>query len=269
MKRPVAGALRASLLVVATTLSSLSGAQAVPDKQAALGQARDSYYNLRNQGLVAFQCAVTPNWELLLQTERQQNSAGVDSAIKILNQLQFNVYMAADGTIKLTHNDLPGQNKEMMDALQQIYGGMEQMTSGFFDTWKLFMLNHPFPEVSSVYDLRAAGPDYRLTYKENTADVATTMSREFRMSSLHVITPEFDSTIEPTLTTSPKGFVLRAYEASYKSQKPEETTQLKVLIGYQDVEGLEMLQQLKMSGTYGGTPFAVELGFSNCQVTKR
>jgi hypothetical protein len=30
-----------------------------------------------------------------------------------------------------------------------------------------------------------------------------------------------------------------------------------------------MLQKLDLSGSYGGAPFAVELGFSDCKVTKK
>jgi hypothetical protein len=258
-----------SLLACCVVLASLSAAQAVANKQSVLSQARQSYYNLRNEGLVAFQCSVTPNWELLLQDERKQNPEAADAAIKVLSQLRFTASLAADDSVKLTHNDLPGQSDQMMAALKQIYGGMEQMTSGFFDTWKLFMLNSPFPEVSSEYQLEAAGPQYRLSYRENLADVVTTMDKDFAINNLKVTTAEFDSAIQPRFTSSPRGFVLSSYDASYNSQKPEEATQLKVLMAYQEVSGMQMLQKLNLSGTYGGTPFAVELTFSDCQVTKK
>ena len=94
------------------------------------------------------------------------------------------------------------------------------------------------------------------------------MSKTFAISNLKVTTAEFDSSIQPSFTTTPKGLVLSAYTASYKSQKPEETTQLKVITAYQEVSGMQMLQKLNLRGTYGGVPFAVELAFSGCQVTK-
>lgn len=247
----------------------LSSAQAVANKQAILSQARQSYYNLREQGLSSFQCSVIPNWELLLQSERKQNPDGADAAIKTFSQLQFTVSLAADNTVKLTHNDLTGQSEQMMAALKQIYGGMEQMASGFFEIWKLFMLSPPFPEVDSQYQLEAAGPEYHLSYREDLADVVTTMGRNFAISSLKITTPQYDSSIQPRFADSPKGFVLNAYDASYKSQKAEETTLLKVLIDYQEVSGLQMLQKLNLTGSYGGSPFAVELTFSDCKVTKK
>jgi len=247
----------------------LASAQAVANKQSVLSQARQSYYNLRSQGVSTFNCSVTPNWELLLQEQRKQDANRADAAIKMLSQIHFTVTLAADDSVKLTHNDLPGQTPEMTTALQQIYGGMEQMTSGFFDTWKAFMLNNPFPEVSSEYQLEAVGPQYRLSYREGDVDVATNMGRDFAISNMRITSAQFDSTIQPHFTNTPGGYLLSAYDASYQSQKPEEATQLKVRLGYQEVSGVQMLQELDLSGAYGGKPFAVELAFSDCQVGKQ
>src|ERR1700746_2397012 len=130
---------------------ALAQAQAVANKQQVLGQARNAYYNLRDEGLVDFACSVTPNWEALLAEQRKTDPDAADTAIKTLGQLQFNARLGSDGKVKLTHNELSGQSDEMNKALAQIYGGMEQMASGFFDTWSLFMLDHPFPEVTSEY----------------------------------------------------------------------------------------------------------------------
>jgi hypothetical protein len=244
-------------------------AQAVANKQALLSQARGAYYNLRTEGLASFECSVTPNWELLLKKEVEQNPEGAKSAIDTLNQLQFTLTMSPDGNVKLTHNELEGQSDQMKDALKQIYSGMEQMASGFFDTWKLFMLNPPFPEVNSEYQLVSAGSQYKLSYKDDTADVVTTMARDLAINNMKITTPQFDSTIQPSFNKTAKGFLLSGYEASYQSQKPEEATKLDVKISYNEVEGVQMLQKLDLSGSYGGVPFAVELGFSDCKVTKK
>lgn len=258
----------ALFIACCVTAPARLSAQDMANKQVILDQARQSYYNLRSEGLASFQCGVTPNWELLLAKERKQDPAAADAAIKVLNQLHFNTSLAPDGTVKVTHNDLSGQNQQMMDALKQIYSGMEQMASGFFDTWKVFMLSPPLPEANSHYSLESVGSQYRLSYKDGTADVVTTMGRDFTVTNLQVTTPEFNSSIQPAFARTPKGLRLSAYEASYQSQKPEEATQLKVSMDYQEVDGLSMLRKLNLSGTYGGSPFAVELAFSGCQVTK-
>jgi hypothetical protein len=270
MRTTIALRLYAWLLIGCCTLSApRASSQDLGNKQALLGQARQSYYNLRDRGLASFQCSTTPNWEVLLHDELKSNPDGASAAIKTLSQIRFTTSLAADNSVKLTHNDLPGQSQHMMDALRQIYGGMEQMTSGFFDTWKLFMLSPPFPEVGSQYHLEPLGSQYRLTYKDGPADVVTTMSRDFAITNLQVTTPDFNSSIQPTFTRTSQGWRLNGYEASYQSQKPEEATHLKVLMDYQDIEGLAILKNLYLSGSYGGSPFAVELAFSGCQVTKK
>lgn len=258
-----------SLLLCCGAFSTLASAQTVANKQQVMGQARGAYYNLRKEGVDAFQCSVTPNWDALLADQRKTDPAAADAAVKTLSQLQFTVSVASDNTVKLTHNDLTGQSKEMMDALKQIYGGMEQMASGFFDTWKLFVLSSPFPEVSSDYRLEAAGPQYRVSYREDTSDVVTTMGRDFAISNLQVTAAQFDSSIQPSFTKTPKGLLLNAYEASYQSPKPEEATKLKVAMDYQPVDGVQMLSKLNLTGSYGANPFAVELAFSDCKVTKK
>jgi hypothetical protein len=157
----------------------------------------------------------------------------------------------------------------MKTALAQIYGGMEQMTSGFFDTWSLFMFNTPFPATDTQFQLQPVGAIYTLHYLEGTTDVVTTMSKDFAISELNVTTSAFHSTLYPTFTRSADGFLLKGYDADYDTGKPEELTHLNVLIDYQSVNGVQMLQKLDLHGSYGGPKFSVLLGFHGCQVIKK
>jgi hypothetical protein len=258
------------VLVCGAVFSSLALAQAPPDQRSLLSQARQSYYALHNEGLTAFQCSIKPDWNAVLADQRKKEPAATDQAVATLRQLLFTVSLSKNGKVTLTHNDLTGQSQQMMAALAQIYGGMEQMTSGFFDTWTMFVLSPPFPELATEYRMEAVGPQYRLSYREQpAADIVTVMDHDFAISDLRVTTPEFFSTIQPTFTKTRKGLLLSGYEAHYQSNKAEETTNLKVRIGYQEVERVQMLSKLDLSGTYGGTPFAVILTFSDCQVTKK
>lgn len=271
MKNSSAARFYVSILLCCCALSALSSSQSVANKQSVLSQARQAYYNLRDEGLEQFECSIIPNWEALLAKERKENPEGVDAAVQTLSKLHFNAALGANGKVKLTHNELTGQSEQMMKALAQIYGGMEQMTSGFFDTWSLFMLDHPFPEVQSDYQLEAVGPAYRLSYKDGSASVVTDMGWDFSIKNLQITnsSPHFDSSIQPQFTRTPKGFLFSAYDASYKSNSADDATQLKVLIDYQVVEGLQLVKGLNLTGTYGGVPFAVELAFSDCKVTKK
>ncbi len=94
------------------------------------------------------------------------------------------------------------------------------------------------------------------------------MDKDLAIGDLRVRTTEFDSSIQPSFTRTPKGWLMSSYNASYKSQKPEEDTLLNIAMQYQEINGLQMLRTLDLRGTYGGNPFGVELTFSDCQVTK-
>lgn len=235
-----------------------------------LSKARTAYYSLSDEGLAEFSCSVTPDWSALLAAERKDDPAGADRAVQTLNQLRFNAAYGQDGNVHITHNTIAGQNQKMVDAMNQIFSGMEQMTSGFFDTWKLFMISPPFPAVESEYQLDNSGTQYRLSYTEGSnTRVVTTMDPDFSINQLKVTTPEFNSAIWPKFTRTAKGFMFTSYEATYFGSKPGETTQLKVAIGYQEVSGLQLVRSLDLQGSYGGSPFSVQLTFSDCTVKKR
>jgi hypothetical protein len=259
---------KAAVVSLVLLLATAVVAQSTEDRQM-LAQARQAYYSLRTQGVSSFQCEIVPDWNLLLQDQRQADPAAADAAIKILNQLHFILHFGAGGKSSITHNELSGQTPEMNKALAQIYGGMEQMTSGFFDTWSLFMFNDPFPAVDNQFQLTPVGQLYTLHYLEGTADIVTVMSKDFAISQLAVASPTFHSTMHPIFSKSGSGFLLSGYDADYDSGKPEELTHLNVLLDYQLASGVQMLQKLDLRGSYGGGKFAVVLSFQGCQVTRK
>ena len=249
-------------------VSSICSAQTVANKQQVIRQARAAYYNLTQEGLQQFQCNVTPNWRAVLAEQVAQDPKKAGETIEILDQIHFSVRVTQDKA-ELKHNDISAQHPEMAQAFKQIVDGMEQMTSGFFDTWKLFMFSPPFPEVEKEYQLESVGGQYRLSYNDDSTKVVTTMGRDLAIRNMQITTAQFDSNIQPGFTSSPKGFLFTSYEATYNSGKAEEATKLKVQIGYQEVDGLQVLKQLDLSGSYGSAPFAVQLAFSDCTVTKK
>ena len=258
-----------ALFMCAAMLGAHVGAAGAADKRAVVRQARQSYYSLHALGFESFECAIRPNWNLLLAGQRKAEPQQTNTALKTLERLRFTIDLNPDGSVKFSHNELPGQNREMKDALQQIFDGMEQTMSGFFDTWKLFVLDSPFPEPDADFQLQDMGALYRITYRDGSADVTTTMTKDFAIADLNVASPEFVSSIRPHFTKLPDGWLLNAYEASYRSDKPEEATELKVAVRYGPVNGLQTIEKLNLSGTYGATAFDIELAFADCTLTKK
>jgi hypothetical protein len=238
------------------------------DKKEILKQARQSYYSLKDQKLAEFQCTLVPNWRLLL-TEQKLASADVDRGVLLLDKIHFSVSVATSGEAKVTHNDVAVENKQVAEGLSQVYTGMEQMTTGFFQTWSVFTMSPALPEIGGDYQLEKTGTEYRLAYKDGTADVVTLLDRDFAMSSLKTTTPEFDSTIKPQFKKTAQGLLMTSYQATYKGKSTTDTTELEVGIDYQPVDKLQLPQKLVLKGTYGGSPFHVEVTFSSCHATLR
>jgi hypothetical protein len=236
------------------------------DKKAILKQARQSYYSLKSEGLAEFGCTLEPNWDALLAGLKKTDPTAAAAAVRKLNQLHFQMTFVPGSDAKLTHNELSAENATMADGLKQVYSGMEQMTVGFFQTWTAFVLSPSFPEPESDYQLEDLGTTYRLTYKEGAAtDVVTTMGKDLVISSLKVNTKEFQSTIWPQFTRTPKGFLLSGYQATYAGATPAETTELHIVIDYQLAGGFQVPKKMNLKGSYGGSPFDVEVAFTNCQ----
>ncbi|MBZ5524054.1 MAG: hypothetical protein LAP21_17600 [Acidobacteriia bacterium] len=235
---------------------------------AVLEKARASYYSLKNEGMAGFQCDMTPNWAALLEEQRKTNPEGIDAAIVRLKQLHFSVTVGADGAAKVTHNEITADNEKMAEGLKQIYSGMEQMTTGFFQTWSVFVVSPPLPELATPFELEN-GADYSLSYKDGATDVVTLMGRDFAVKALQVTAQEFVSILKPRFSKTPKGYLMTAYDADYEGAGGKDKTELQVAIDYQPVEGLQVPKTLNLKGSYNGSPFQVEVAFSGCTATKQ
>lgn len=244
-------------------------ASAFDDKDV-INQARSAYYGSQDQGSIEFQCTVTPNWAGLLQEQRKENPSNIDDAIIKLKKLHFFVSVANNGSTKITHNTIAADNSKMAEGLTQVYEGIGQMISGFFQTWSLFMKYSPFPAPDGKYQLQEQGGRWNLTYRDGTADVVTTMNKDFSVRELKTTSPEFISTIQPQFVRSNVGFLLTGYKADYRGKLPnaQDITHLEIRISYQKVNELQVPLKLNLVSTYNGVTSKVEVAFSACKETK-
>ncbi|HXB21566.1 MAG TPA: hypothetical protein VNV88_09305 [Candidatus Solibacter sp.] len=274
MRNPIRPRIAARILlccsILSFTLPFAYGADKA-DKQEIVTRARQSYYSLRNRGLVEFTTSVQPNWRLVLKEQLASDPANAEKALTMLNGIHFLVSLGPDGAVKITHReDVAPVNEQAAEGFKQIFSGMEQAMSGFFDSWSPFMLTSPFPQATGEYSLEEVGDQYNLSYKEGNAAIATAMSRkDLVISEIKVDSPEFKSVVKPQFSKSAEGFLLSGYEATYQGAGGGATVQLNVRIENQPVSGLQLPHKLNLDGSYQGTPFQMELMFSGYRVKKR
>ncbi|HEU4950679.1 MAG TPA: hypothetical protein VFT46_01945 [Holophagaceae bacterium] len=247
------------------------GAQAMPPQEAAalLKRARAAHYNAADQGFGGLEADVVPEWDTVLAALRKQDAPAADRAMRILESLHFHMVMGADGVPKVTHDDPQAANPQSAQGLAQVYGGMEQMLHGFFQSWGAFELNHPFPDPGVPFVIQAAGGQHVITYKEGDTDIETTLGPDLRILSIKVHSPALDSLVQPQFEASPQGFYLVGYQGDYSDGKPEETTRLHVRIDTQMAAGVRVPSRLVLVGSYGATLFNLEVGFTDLKVTRK
>jgi hypothetical protein len=261
-------------LLMACCLSSMSFSSAlavdVPNKKEVVTKARQSYYNLHNLGLASFRCTISPNWDLVLADTKRTDPAGADQTLKILNQIHFTLTLTPDNKVQITHTDPPpAENAQQAASYEQIFTGMQQMMSGFFDMWSPFYLTSPFPEVNGEYQLEDQGIQYVLFYKEGATAVVIIMDKDLAISSWNITSSNYTTTLQPEFLKNPKGLLLSAYTVTYRTKSPSEDIRVNVQIVYQEIEGLQLIQRLSLSGVSAGNPFAMDLAFSGFQITKK
>jgi hypothetical protein len=164
------------------------------------------------------------------------------------------------------HADVEPQSAKQREGFDQIYSGMDQAVSGFFSTWSMFMLNTPFPSAETEYELEDLGKQYRLTYKDGSADVVTLMSKDLIITEVKVTSAEFTSSVRPQFTRTAKGLVLSGYTADYQPTSGPGVVKLDVKMEHQPVSGLQLPVSLIADSVLDGAPTHIELAFSDRQV---
>ncbi|HET7873206.1 MAG TPA: hypothetical protein VFL42_11885, partial [Terriglobales bacterium] len=246
-------------------------AKTLEQKQDVLRQARAAYYNLRSEGLLEFQANVVPDWNPILEPLRKSADAqSIERAKRILGGLHFAMSLDRSNTVKVTHSsDAPPENADLAKGFNQIFEGMEQALTGFFETWSPFMLTSMFPDVDSEFQLDDLGDKYKVSYKDGDADVVLTMGKNFVLSEAKVTSPKFSSFIWPEFTATSKGLVLSGYSADYRSTNSDEITKLKIKIGNREINALQLPGTVTLDAIYNGNPYLMQLAFADFQVQKK
>jgi len=244
--------------------------KATPDPEGVLRQARAAYFDLSGKGFQRYRFFATPDWSALLAEQAKSNPAGYDAAMKIFSKVRFEVLVGAQGDAQVSHNVVDTPNEASTAGLNQVYGGMEQILTGFFQTWTPFMLQTPFPPAGSPFKLEDAGTQYRVNWEEaGNVTVELLMDKAFTITDMKVHSPAFDSTIRPVFEKQPGGFVLLGYDAEYRATAGAPPMRLKVLIKNLPVQGLPLPAALDLSVWTGGNKQQILMAFSERTLDKR
>jgi hypothetical protein len=258
--------IKAAVLLLISFLAPLAGAA---DQREIVRQARQSYYNLPNEGFAGFQVTVAPDWTLMLKQELGTDVSPDHPGLKILNGIHFWFAWDEKGTARLSHQvDSATADVESAEGMNQTVSGIEEVLSGFSQTMGPFLFTSPFPEIDGTYSLDELNDQYRISYKEGKFDILTTMRKTFEIVEMQVKGPEFTASVKPQARSTAKGLLVSGYQADYQSSSGDAYL-VSGEIEYKEVAGFQLPAELRVDAGTKGSTHKINLKFQDFQIKKR
>jgi hypothetical protein len=253
--RKLARALSSLLTILALTVSVYAGDQ-VATNQNVIGQARSAYYSLTRKGFKGFTATVEPNWEVILaHTATPEN-------LKLFRAVRFSMAVDANGAITVRHEAGANAAKpEFQPVVNKIHYDVERLLTGFFNTWRMFMVGSPFPESENQIKIENPGKQYRLFHSMQSGEVMIMMTGDFLITEWNLSGPRAKRTVKPHFQKTADGFLLTSYQGVFEPIGDGIKTTLDFNIEYQDISGIKLPHRVRLSGTHGSEPVEAELVF--------
>jgi hypothetical protein len=250
-----------TLLALSLSVTLARGA----DKKTIIEQTNRAYYNLKARGFVGLDCEVMPDWEPTL-SGFTSDAAARKQVLPLVKQIKFQVAVGTSGAASVSHQfSQAPPSEEAAEGLRQVSEGIEQVISGFFQTWSQLMVN---PPISDEFQMEETSDGYRFTSDAAKTHAVMLVQPNFVIKSIEAKTPEFEGTVYPQFVAHEGGLVPASYQSSIKLNGAA-AQQVSVKVQYQDVDSLTLPLSVSVSvmGVNGLLTFPMT--FSHCQVKKK
>jgi hypothetical protein len=237
------------------------------DKSEVIKKANGIYYSLNNNGFMEFSCQIIPDWDVAYKNLKM-DAVGRDQVLPAAKQMYFRVVVGPTGAASVSHqSDVAPSSEELAKRLRDVISGMDQMLTGFFQSWAEFMVNSPLPGSPSEYQMEENANGYRFTADGKDTHAMISMGRDFVIDVMEAKTSEFEGAIHPHFVPHAGGLVLAKYEANYATGSNSQA--LSVEIEYQDIEGLPVPRTLTMTTSLPQGKLSEPISFADCRVKKK
>ena len=253
--RKLTRALGSLLTILALTVPVSAGVQGVT-KQDVIGQARSAYYSLTRKGFKGFTATIEPNWEVILaHTATPEN-------LKVFRAVRFYMVVDASGAVTVRREVGPNAARpELEPVVNRIHYDVQRLVTGFFNTWRTFMVASPFPETENQIKIENTGKQYRLDYSMQSGTVMMMMTGDFLITEWNLSGPSARRTVKPQFEKTVDGLLLTSYQGVFEPKSEGVKTTLDFNIEYQDVSGIKLPHKVRLSGMHGSEPVEAELVF--------
>ena len=212
-----------------------------------------TYYSLARKGFKGFTATVEPNWEVILaQTATSAN-------LKVFRSVRFSMVVDENGAVTVSHE--VGANSPSAEVVKKIHYDVQRLVTGFFNTWRIFVVSSVFPETQNQIKIETPGKQYRLLYTTQSGEVTIAMTDELLIKEWNLSAPTVKRTVKPQFQKTTDGFLLTDYKQTFEPVGDGIKTTLDFHIQYQDLNGMKVPQKVRLSGLHGSEPVEAELAF--------
>jgi hypothetical protein len=245
------------LLTIVALTASVYPPEQSPANPDVINEARNAYYSLAKKGFKGFTATIEPNWEVILaQTATPAN-------LKIFRAVQFSMVVDANGTLTVTHEvGADAAKPDLQPTVNRIHYDIQRLVTGFFNTWRIFAVNSPFPETASHVKVETTQKQYRLSYQTQSGDVTIAMNSDLVITEWNLSAPTIKRSVKPKFQKTVDGLLLTGYHGVFEPTGPGIKTALDFQIEYQDVKGMKVPRKLRFNGMHGSEPVEAELAFT-------
>lgn len=245
-----------SLLIVLTFTVSLYPRDQTANNQDVIRRASIEYYSLARKGFKGFTATIEPNWEVILaQTATPAN-------LKIFRDVRFSMVVDANGSITVTHELGPNATKpDLQPTINRIHFDVQRLVTGFFNTWRIFVVSSPFPEIENQTKVERSRKQYRLSYSTPSGEVTITTTDDLLIKEWNLSGTTAKRTVKPQFQKTADGYLLTGYQGVSEPIGEGIKTTLDFHIEYQDFNGMKVPQKVRFNGMHGSEPVEAELVF--------
>ncbi len=219
-----------------------------------LAKAAKLYYSTAKAGLVAFDCAVHPEWHTLFVSASKGDAvAENDPRIVLLKSVGITLHGRLKGgsTLEWVETSDPGRplDTDSTALLASMHQATEQTLQGFMQFWTPFVDGSVVPENSAGIEITKGETGYTLQADSGGTKVTEVIDNQLLLQHFNVVMKEATVDFVPAYKSTDKGLLVNSFQAHILAagSPPERAQDMNVAIEYQIVQGFPLPSTLNMS----------------------
>jgi hypothetical protein len=241
----------------------------LPNRKQLVQQAKAAQYSLLREGMESVHCTATVDWRGFLNWRGPQDD-DEKATLAALEKSHYDVSIDDAGTPTVSTVEAP--IPAAADSASEVRGtlaGLHRSIAGLLNAWTGYMAIAMLPRDEDDFHMTETGGKYYLKYTVEDVAIAIAMDSKFQLLRVWTKDKSMRSDVHPTFDATPKGFVLNGYQADLDDLEKNRSTQAKLTIQYETVDGLLVPQTMTETVPGQRGPDTVHFSFSDYKITKR